>query len=264
VLAGSLGLQVTLLHRGVLDKGLLLVMTHLLARDQSTSSRCAKCNRFLGTSGDGSELLDGLLGDAADLLGPLGALGVGGVATGLILALLLIDSLALDNIILNIMLLLLGPALRLVLSSTDLVSDLVTVLDQRSTANLNSLGDGLGLVLDEAALPEVFVTFFLLLRLIVGHIGGVTSLVVGVVTLDNLVILNLLNHLNLVNTTFATILRSSSNISKADTTLGLASYWDWKIAAGLTGCGCGMFGMMFMMISMFSTMVSIEGESVEQ
>ena len=161
------------------------------------------------------------------------------------------------------MLLLLGPALRLVLSSTDLVSDLVTVLDQRGTANLNSLGDSLGLVLDEAALPEVFVTFFLLLRLIVGHIGGVTSLVEGEVTLDNLVILNLLNHLNLVNATFATILRSSSNISKADTTLGLASYWDWKIAAGLTGCGCGMFSMMVMM-SMFSTMVSIEGESVEQ
>merc|ERR1719402_812462 len=42
-------------------------MTHLLSRDQSTSSRSAKCNRFLGTSGDGSELLDGLLGDAADL-----------------------------------------------------------------------------------------------------------------------------------------------------------------------------------------------------
>jgi len=263
VLAGSLGLEVTLLHWGVLNKGLLLVMTHLLARDQSTSSRSAKCNGFLGTSSDGSELLDGLLGDAADLLGPLGALGVGGVATGLILALLLIDSLALDNIILNIMLLLLGPALRLVLSSTDLVSDLVTVLDERSTADLNSLGDGLGLVLDEAALPEVFITFFLLLRLIVGHVGCVTSLVVGVVTLDNLVILNLLNHLNLVNTTFATILRSSSNISKADTTLRLASYWDWKIAAGLTGCGCGMFGMMVMM-SMFSTMVSIEGESVEQ
>ena len=121
--AGSLGLQVTLLHWGVLNKGLLLVMTHLLAlndrndkirkklprqtneityRDQSTSSRSAKCDRFLGTSGDGSELLDGLLGDAADLLGPLGALGVGGVAAGLILALLLIDSLALDNIILNL------------------------------------------------------------------------------------------------------------------------------------------------------------------
>ena len=106
-----------------MDKGLLLVMTHLLAlndrndklrnkltrqtneityRDKSTSSGSTKCNRFLGTSGDGSEFLDGLLRDAADLLGPLGALGVGGVAAGLILTLLFIDSLALNNIVLNL------------------------------------------------------------------------------------------------------------------------------------------------------------------
>ena len=121
--AGSLGLQVTLLHRGVLNKGLLLVVTHLLSlndrndkirkkltrktneityRDKSTSSRSTKCNRFLGTSGDGSEFLDRLLGDGADLLGPLGALGVGRVAAGLILTLLFIDSLALNHIVINL------------------------------------------------------------------------------------------------------------------------------------------------------------------
>ena len=50
----------------------------------------------------GGVLLDLLLGDSAHLPGPLGAPGVGGVAAGLVLALLLIHSLALDNIVLDL------------------------------------------------------------------------------------------------------------------------------------------------------------------
>merc|ERR1712227_528452 len=63
---------------------------------------------------------------------------------------------------------------------------------------------------------EVLFTVLFLLRLIVGDISGVTSLVIAVVTLDNIIILNLLHHFNLVNTSLAIrSWRSSSNISKA-------------------------------------------------
>merc|ERR1712003_439383 len=109
---------------------------------------------LLGTSGLGGVLLDLLLGDAADLPGPLGALGVGGVAGGLVLALLLVLSSALDHVVLDIMDLLGSPALGLVLSAADLGSLNVTILDQRSSADLDSLVEGNLLVLDETALSE--------------------------------------------------------------------------------------------------------------
>ena len=69
---------------------------------ESTSSRSTQSDRFLGTASDWSELSRGFLRNRADLLGPLGTLGVGGVAAGLILTLLLIDSLALNDIVLNL------------------------------------------------------------------------------------------------------------------------------------------------------------------
>ena len=69
---------------------------------ESTSRRSTQLDRFLGTSGDWSELSRGFLRNRADLLGPLGTLGVGGVSAGLILTLLLIDSLALNNIVINL------------------------------------------------------------------------------------------------------------------------------------------------------------------
>ena len=131
-------------------------------RDQSTSSRSTQCNRFLGTSCDGSEFLDRLFGDAADLLGPLGALGVGGVATGLILTLLLIHSFTFNNIIFNIMFFLLGPALALVLCPADLLPVGVAVLDQRRPADLDRLLRRPGLVGEEAILDVVVVAFLLL------------------------------------------------------------------------------------------------------
>merc|ERR1711994_426222 len=98
---GSLGLQGALLLGGILDNSLGLVIT-----DLST-----------------------LLVDIAHLSGPLGALGECGVTTGLILTLLILDGLTLNNIIF----LLLGPALRLILSSTDLRALYITVLDQGSS-----------------------------------------------------------------------------------------------------------------------------------
>ena len=78
---------------------------------EATASWCAKSSGLLSTGGDGGELLDILLGDAAHLPGHLGALGAGGVAGGLRLTLLLHLGPALNNVIHHVMLLVLGPAL---------------------------------------------------------------------------------------------------------------------------------------------------------
>merc|ERR550534_2010723 len=176
VLAGPLGLEGTGLLGGVLDNSLLLVVTLLSSLGETTAGGGTELPGLLGTSSDGGVLLDILLGDAAHLPWPLGALGVGGVAGGLVLALLLVLSSAVDNIILDVMDLLLGPALGLVLSTADLGASNVTILDQRSSADLDSLVEGNLLVLDEAVLPEVLLALLLLLRVVVGDVGGVASL----------------------------------------------------------------------------------------
>merc|ERR1711872_834714 len=75
--------------------------------------------------------------------------------------------------------LLLGPALRLILSPANLRSLNITVLDQRSSADLNSLIESDFFVFDETAFSEVLFTFFFLLGLVVCDIGGVASLVIG-------------------------------------------------------------------------------------
>merc|ERR1712012_1156740 len=188
---------------GVLDNGLLLVITGLGTRLESTAGGGTELPGLLGTSGLGGILLDLLLGDAADLPGPLGALGVGGVSGSLILALLLNLSSALNDVILDIMDLLGSPALGLVLSAADLGSLNVAILDQRSSADLDGLVEGNLLVLDETALPEVLLALLLLLGVVVGDVGGVASLVVAMVTLDHVIVLNLLDHLDLVNTSLA-------------------------------------------------------------
>merc|ERR1719341_1420169 len=110
--AGSLGLQGALLLGGILDHGLGLLVALLSSLLESTARGGTQLTGLLGAAGDGSVLLHGLLLDVADLSGPLGALGEGGVAGGLILALLILDGLALNNVILNIMDLLLGLALN--------------------------------------------------------------------------------------------------------------------------------------------------------
>merc|ERR1711962_1730066 len=112
---GSLGLQGALLLGGILDNSLGLVITDLSTLLESTASRGTQPPRLLGTSSDRGVFLHILLVDIAHLSGPLGALGEGGVTTGLILA-----GLTLNHIIFNIMFPLLGPTLRLILGSTDL------------------------------------------------------------------------------------------------------------------------------------------------
>merc|ERR1712002_801215 len=256
VLAGTLGLQRTLFLGSVLDNSLSFVITFLLALLETTASWGTEFPGLLGTPGDGCVLLDILLGDRANLLGPLGALGVGGVARGLILTLLLNFSSTLNNIIFNIMNLLLGPALRLIFSSANLGSLDVAVLHKRSSADFNCLVECNLLILYKTAFPEVLLALLLLLRLVVSDIGGVAPLVIGVVTLHNIIIFSLLNHLYFVNTSLAIGPRSSSgNSSKAN--IG--------VITSLTLVTSSSMIVMFIMMSMVMViLVSVEGEGSDK
>jgi len=259
VLASPLGLQRTLLLGGVLDNSLDLVVALLLSLSEATASWSTELPGLLGTSGDGSVLLHVLLGDAADLPGPLGALGVGGVAGGFVLALLVHDSLAADHVVLHVMDLLLGPALGLVLSPADLRALDIAVLHQRGSADLDSLVEGDLLVLDETALSEVLLALLLLLGLVVGDVGGVAPLVVGVITLNHIVVLGLLHHLDLVNTSLSISSRGgSSHGSKAHiwtfSSLSLVTAGHFSVSMVIT--------MVIMMVGVIA--IGVEGEGVDE
>merc|ERR1719180_650112 len=148
---------------------------------EPTACRGTELPGLLGASCDGGVLLYRLLGHGADLLGPLGALGVGGVAAGVVLTLLLHLGPARDDIVLHIVHLLLGPALGLVLGPADLGALHVAVLHQGGPADLGGLVKGDLLLPDEAVFPEVLLAVLLLLGLVVGDVGGVAPPVVGVV-----------------------------------------------------------------------------------
>merc|ERR1719268_363221 len=121
--------------------------------------------------------------------------------------------------------LLLGPALRLILSPANLGTLNITVLDQGSPADLSSLVEGNLLISNKARLLEVLLTVFLLLGFIVGSVGGVAPPVIGVVTLDHIIILGLLHHLHLVNT----LLPSLSNFTKVrSSSLSLTAHTAFK------------------------------------
>merc|ERR1711942_25378 len=143
--------------------------------------------------------------------------------------------------------LLLGPALCLILSPAYLRTLDITVLDQRCPTHGHCLVKGNLLVFNKTILPEVFLTFLLLLRHVVCDIGGVAPLVVGVVALHNIIVLRLLHHLHLVNT----LLPSSSYSSKAGICISLTL---------ITGSErlCGSFLIMismFFMVSMVMIMI---------
>jgi len=260
---GSLGFQRAFFLGGILDYGLGLVIADLLSLLESAAGRSADLPGFLGTSGDGGVLLHRLLGDCANLSGPLGALGLGGVSRGFILTLLILDGLTLNNIILDLMLLLFGPALRLILSSADLRSLDITVLDKGSSAHLDGLIEGNLLVVDEAVLPEVLLTLLLLLGLVVGDIGGVAPPVVGVITLDNLIILSLLNHLDLVNTPLS-IISGPSSSNRRETHINIIRSLAVSTGSKTLGGDRTRRGFFMVRMSMGFFSLSIKGERVEE
>merc|ERR1719464_1024157 len=175
----------------------------------------------------GVNLVTGFLETLQTSLGHF-ALAFGGVSGGALLALLLNLSSAVDNIILDFMDLLLGPALGLVLSATDLGSLDVAILDQRSSADLHSLVEG------------------------------------------NLLVLDLLNHLDLVNTSLAVGSgRGSGDIIEAggflDSCLSLTIISGGEALNRIPGCVISMISMvMVVMVVMVTPIVGIEGEGVDK
>jgi len=140
--------------------------------------------------------------------GPLGTLLLGGVSLGHILALLILDIVTLNNIILDIVLVEPGGAHAL----GHLLAALAGLLiGQRGVALLDGLLNSDLLVLDETVLPEVLLTVLLLLGLEVGGVGGVAPLRVAMLALNVVIILGLLNHDDLVDTT----LTSGGNVANA-------------------------------------------------
>ena len=270
MLAGPLGLEGAVLLGGVLDDCLLLFITVLLSLSESTSCGGTELPWLLGTSGDGGVLLHLLLGHAAHLLGPLGALGISGVSRGLVLALLLNLGSALDNIILYIMNLLFGPALRLVLSATNLWALNVTILDKRRSTDFDRLVESNLLVLNETTLPEVLLTLLLLLGVVVGDVGSVAPLVVAMIALDHVIVLNLLDHLDLVNTSLSIGSGGGSGyISEAgggvrgSLTLGSGGQILGRSPGGVVSM-MAMIITMSMMITMMTAIGGVKGEGVHQ
>merc|ERR1719320_1207008 len=191
-------LQVASLLWDLSDNSLSLVKALLWAGLQLTTRWAAELLGDLLALSLRRVLLDLLLLRSTDLLGPLGTLLLGGVTLGDILALLLLDGLARHNIVLNVVLVVPGLTLRLVDGLT--LNRTLSVTDQRSVTELDGLIRSNLLVLNETALPEVLLALLLLLRLKVSSIGGVALLAVAMLALDDIIVLSLLNHDNLVNT----------------------------------------------------------------
>lgn len=262
VLARSLGLQVTVFLGDLLDNSLLLVEALLGSGGEDTTGGTAKLPGDLLTLGLGRVLLDLLLLSLTDLLGPLGTLLLGGVTLGHVLALLFLDGLAVNDVILYVVLVVPGLAHALVDSLTLLGT--FTLADEGGVAELDLLVEGDLLVLDETVLDEVLLALLLLLRLEVGGVGGVASLAVAVLALDDIIVLGLLNHDDLVDTT----LTGGGNGSDVEGEVVLSG-----TLTGITGWGGNDGGggvvvsvvvgvIVGVIVSMVSTSTGVEREGV--
>jgi len=256
VLALLLGLQGAGLLWHLLGDSLGLVEALLWARLQLATGWAAKLTGNLLTLGLRRVLLDTLPLGLTDLLGPLGTLLLGGVSLGDILAFLLLDGLALNDIILNIVLMVPGLALRLVDGLT--LNGALTITDQGGVTELDLLLGGDSLVLDEAVLPEVLLALLLLLGLEVGSVGGVTLLGVGVLALNDIIVLGLLNHDDLVDTPLA----GGGNGSNVQSDIILTATLT-GITSGQSSLGMGGMVLMVVTVSMGSVLGSTAVSLVE-
>merc|ERR1719347_672838 len=137
-----------------------------------------------------------------------------------------------------------------------------TVFHQWLSTNLNIFFQSNLFILDEAALSEILLAFFLLLGLVVSNIGGVAPLVIGVITLHNIIILSLLNHLYFVNTFLTISTRTSSSYSwEADINI----FSSLTSKPTVNSLGWLMCLMMLVMVMMFiSSSLCVERKSVNK
>jgi len=257
VFALLLGLQVAGLLGNFRDNSLLLGEAFLWARLQLTARWTAKLPGDLLTLSLGRVLLDiGLLG-STDLLGPLGTLLLSCVTLSDILALLLLDGLAVNDIILNVMLMVPGCALRLVDGPT--FHWALTVTDERSVAEFNLLSGSNLPVVNEAVLDEVLLALLLLLGLEVSGVGGVALLGVAVLALNDIVILSLFNHHDFVDTP----LTGSGNGSNVQGNIIATSLTGTTGIKGIVSVGMLMSMVVLVVVFMGSVTSSISITLVE-
>merc|ERR1711990_643907 len=99
---------------------------------------------------------------------------------------------------------------------------------------------------------------------LMGHVGGVTPPVVGVVALNDVVVLDFLDHLDLVDTSLAISTRSSSSNSR-EAHISVVSLTLGTSLKGLDGLAFMVFSMVAMMITMSAVLLAVlvvEGEGV--
>jgi len=184
--------------RNLGNNGFSPVKAFLWSWLQETARRTAELTgNFLALSFR-AVLLDPLSVLGTHLFWPFGTFLLSSVSLGDIFTFLFLNGLTLNYVILNIVLVVSGAALRLINSSTFYWSFAIT--DEWGVTELNFFVRCDFLVFNEAALDEVFLTFLFLLRLKVSCVSRVTLLAVGVLALNNIIIFSLLNHDNLVNT----------------------------------------------------------------
>jgi len=261
VLARLLGLEVASFLRDFLNNGLFLVKAFLGSRGQDTAGGAAKLTGHLLTLSLRGVLADALAVGLADLLGPFGALLLGGVTLSDIFTLLFLDGLALDNIIFNLMFVITGVTLRFVDSLTLLGA--LTLADERSVAEPDGFLESDLLVFDEARFLEVLLAFLLLLRLEVSGVSGVATLGVGVMALNLLVVFSLLNHDNLVDTTLAS--GGDSADAQVEVTVSLTGVTGRLEVDGLevASRGGGVGGVVMVMV-VAGSVSGVEGEGVHE
>merc|ERR1712121_624800 len=263
MLALLLGLQVASLLWYLGNNGLSLGEGLLWASFRFAAGWAAKFLGDLLTLSLRRVLLDGLLVRFTDLLGPLGTLLLSGVTLSDVLALLLLDGLALNNVILNSMLVVPGLTLGLVDSPTFLWA--LAGTDERSVAEFNLLSGGNLPVVDEGALDEVLLALLLLLGLEVGGVGGVALLGVAMLALNDIIVLGLLNHHDLVDTP----LTGSGNGSNVQGDIIITSTLA-SVTGGERGLSCMSLVMMVVMMVVMSsvagslTVALVEGEGSPQ
>ena len=128
------------------------------------------------------------------------------------------------------------------------------------------------LVLDEACLPEVLLALLLLLGVVVGDVGGVAPLVVAVVAGDHLLVLDLLDHLQLVHAPLPVpVGLDSRHVVEGDAQLALLALPGVSDNVLNTSLSLTMIPMMipsmilFMMsVLLLPLLVLIEGKGVDQ
>ena len=245
----------------LLDNGLLLIKALLLTAD-SLKLGAAKLKNDGLALGLRGVLGDTLLPSRALPPGPLGTLLLGGVSLGHILALLILDILALNNIILDVVLVEPGGAHAL----GDLLAALTRrLIGQRGVTLLDGLLNGDLLVLDETVLPEVLLAVLLLLGLEVSGVGGVAPLGVAMLAGNMVIVLGLLNHDDLVDTT----LTSRSNVADAQVQVITRALTGVPGTIKVNGLGTVVFvvAMVVLVVSvvlLLAIVPGIEGEGVHE